>query len=159
MKGHSKGHLLLYPNVNLENFQQKKYISRNLSSNLPSIARESNLCVTLKVKVKAAQPCLTLCGPMDYRVHGILQARILECVAFPFSRGSSQPRDRTQVSRIAGGFFISWATREAQKYSIGYPIASPVALPDPVVKPGTPALQVDSLPAELPGKSLLCRAL
>ena len=46
-------------------------------------------------------------------VHGILQARILEWVAFPFSRGSSQPRDQTQVFRIAGGFFTSWATREA----------------------------------------------
>ena len=47
---------------------------------------------------------------MDYTVHGILQARILEWVAFPFSKGSSQPRDQTQVSRIAGGFFTSWAT-------------------------------------------------
>ena len=47
------------------------------------------------------------------KVHGILQARILEWVAFPFSRGSSQPRDQTQVSWIAGGFFTSWATREA----------------------------------------------
>ena len=43
----------------------------------------------------------------------ILQARILEGVAVPFSRGSSQPRDRTQVSQTAGGFFTSWATREA----------------------------------------------
>ena len=51
--------------------------------------------------------------PMDYMVHGILQARTLEWVAFLFSRGSSQPRDRTQVSCIAGGFFTSWATREA----------------------------------------------
>ena len=50
---------------------------------------------------------------MDYPVHGILQARILEWVAFPFSKGSSQPRDWTQVFRIAGGFFTSWATREA----------------------------------------------
>ena len=45
--------------------------------------------------------------------HGILQARILEWVAFPFSRVSSPPRDWTQVSCIAGGFFTSWATREA----------------------------------------------
>ena len=44
------------------------------------------------VKVKVAQSCPTLCDPMDYRVHRILQARILEWVAFPFSRGSSQPR-------------------------------------------------------------------
>ena len=49
---------------------------------------------------------------MDYTVHGILQVRILEWVAFPFSRGSSQPRDQTQVSQIAGGFFT---TREAPK--------------------------------------------
>ena len=48
------------------------------------------------------------------RLFAILQARILEWVAFPFSRGSSQLRDQTQVSRIAGGFFTSWATREAQ---------------------------------------------
>ena len=41
---------------------------------------------------------------MDYTVHGILQARILEWLAFPFSRGSSQPRDLTQVSCIAGDF-------------------------------------------------------
>jgi len=45
------------------------------------------------LKVKVAQFCPTLCDPMDYSVHGILQARILECVASPFSRGSSQPRD------------------------------------------------------------------
>ena len=53
---------------------------------------------------------------MDYTVHGILQARILEWVAIPFSRGSSQPRDQIQVSRIAGGFFTSWAKREALEY-------------------------------------------
>ena len=61
------------------------------------------------MKVKFAQLCPTLCDPTDYMLHGILQARILEWVAVPFSRESSQPRDRTQVSRIAGGiagFFI-----------------------------------------------------
>ena len=57
------------------------------------------------VKVKVAQSYPTLCSPMYYTVHGILQARILEWVAFPFSRGSSQPRDGTQVSCIAGRFF------------------------------------------------------
>ena len=56
---------------------------------------------------------------MDYTAHGILQARILEWVAFPFSRGSSQPRDQIQVSHIAGRFFISWATNEAQEYWSG----------------------------------------
>ena len=59
-----------------------------------------------KVKVKVVQLCPTLYDPMDYIVHGILQARILEWVAFPFSRGSSQPRDRIQVFCIAGRFFI-----------------------------------------------------
>ena len=57
------------------------------------------------MKAKVAQLCPTLCDPMDCIVHGILQARIPEWVAFPFSRGSSQPRDQTQVSRIAGRFF------------------------------------------------------
>ena len=60
-----------------------------------------------EVKVKVAQSCPNLCDPMDYTVRGILQARILESVAFPFSRGSSQPRDQAQVSHIAGGFFTS----------------------------------------------------
>ena len=54
-----------------------------------------------------------LCNPMDYRVLGILQARILEWVAFSFSSGSSPPRDRTQVSCITDKFFTSRATREA----------------------------------------------
>ena len=57
--------------------------------------------------MEVAQLCLTLCNPMDYTVPGILQVRTLEWVAFPFSRGSSQPRDQTQVSRIAQGFFTS----------------------------------------------------
>ena len=64
-------------------------------------------------EVKVAQLCPIRSDPMDYTVHGILQARVLEWVAFPFSRGSSQPRDQTQVSHIAGGFFTSWATRKA----------------------------------------------
>ena len=67
-----------------------------------------------KWKVKVAQSCLILWEPMDYSVHGILQARILEWVTIPFSRGSSQPRDQTQVSHITSGFFSSWATREDQ---------------------------------------------
>ena len=64
-------------------------------------------------EVKVTESCPTLCNPMDYTVHGVLQARILEWAAFPFSRGSSQPKDRTQVSCIAGGFLTNWAIREA----------------------------------------------
>ena len=59
----------------------------------------------ISCKVKVTQSCPTLCDPMDFTVHGILQARILEWVAFPSSRGSSQPRDRTQVSCTVGEFF------------------------------------------------------
>jgi len=63
--------------------------------------------IIMNVKVKITQSCLTLCDPVDYTVCGILQARILEWVAFFFSRGYSQPRDQTQVFRIAGGFFTN----------------------------------------------------
>ena len=66
------------------------------------------LIITLpvkKVKVKVTQSCLILCDPMDYTVHGILQATILVWVVFCFSRGSSQPRDQTQVSCTADRFF------------------------------------------------------
>ena len=56
---------------------------------------------------------------MDYTAHGILQARILEWVAFLFSREPSQPRDLTQASRIAGELFTTWATKEAQEYWSG----------------------------------------
>ena len=57
------------------------------------------------IYMKVTQSYLTLCDPMDYIVHVILQARILEWVAIPFSRGSSWPRDQTLVSYIAGRFF------------------------------------------------------
>ena len=60
-----------------------------------------------KVKAKVSQSCLTLCDPKDYTAHGILQARILEWVAIPFSRGSSQPRDRIQISCIAGDSLLT----------------------------------------------------
>ena len=57
------------------------------------------------MKVNGAQSRPTLRDLMDYTVPGILQAKILEWVAFPLSRGLSQPRDQTQVSRFAGRFF------------------------------------------------------
>ena len=67
--------------------------------------------------MKATQSCLTLCDPRDCSltgssVRGIFQARVLEWVAIAFSRGSSWPRDRTEVSCIAGRCFTIWATRE-----------------------------------------------
>ena len=72
---------------------------------LPQILLSTRACVCVLV----AQSCLTLCDPMDcsspgFSVHGILQERTLEWIAIHSSRGSSQPRDRTQVSCTVGGF-------------------------------------------------------
>ena len=93
------------------------------------------------------QPCLTLCDPMDCSppgssVNGILQARILESVAMPSSRGSSQPRDQTRVSHIAGGSPTLQADLPHCRR------ISHIAL-------GSPTLQVDPLPSEPPGNLLL----
>ena len=76
------------------------------------------ICISLIFRVLLTQSCPTLCDPMDCSppgssLHGILQARILECIAISFSRGSSQPRDQTRVFCFAGRFFTLWATREA----------------------------------------------
>ena len=78
------------------------------------------LCLSIffQSESEVAQSCPTLCDPVDCSspgssVHGILQARILEWVVVSFSRGSSWPRDRTQVPRIAGRHFNLWATRKA----------------------------------------------
>ena len=109
--------------------------------------------VQIFLKVKIAQWCSALCDPMDSTVYGILQARLLEWVAFSFSRVSSQPRNKTQVSCIAGGFFTSWATKKAQEYWNGQPIPSPGDLLNSRIEPGSPALQANSLQTELSGKS------
>ena len=68
-----------------------------------------------------AQSCLTLCDPVDCSlsgstIYGIFQARVLECIAISFSRGSSRPRNRTRVSHIAGRHFTVWATRDDLKW-------------------------------------------
>ena len=72
--------------------------------------------IILCMYVKVTQSCLSLCNPMDYTVHGILQTRILNWVAVPFSKGSSQLRDQTQLSWISCRFFTSWASREGYKH-------------------------------------------
>ena len=69
-------------------------------------------------------------------------ARTLKWVAMPSSRGSAQPRDWTQVSPIAGGFFTVWATREPQEYWSVWPLASPGDLPNPGTEPKSPALSI-----------------
>ena len=97
--------------------------------------------VTVCVCVLVAQSCLTLwdpldCSPPGSSVHGMLQARTLEWVAMPFSRGSSRPRDRTRVSRIAGGFFTLWAAWEALRIFISWtsvPLQPHFPQPPPVL--------------------------
>ena len=71
--------------------------------------------VVVAAAAKSLQSCLTLSNPTNcslwgFSAHGILQARILEWIAIPFSRGSSQPKDRTLVSYTGGRFFTVWAT-------------------------------------------------
>ena len=90
-----------------------------------SVYRNSDIMYTWSNVIKqrwgevlVTQSCLTLCKPMDCSppgssIYGILQARILEWVAIPFSRGSSWTRDQTWVSCTAGRFFTIWATRQA----------------------------------------------
>ena len=90
------------------------YITFIMSYILPSVC----VCVCVCVCVLVAQSCPTLCDPINCSppgssVLGISQTRILEWVAFPFSRRSSQPRERTQVSHIAGRIFTVWVAKEA----------------------------------------------
>ena len=93
-----------------DEFLGEKVVSPSYSSTILGLPFLTECCKST-MKVKVTQLCLTTCNPMDYTVHGILQARILEWVAFPFSRRSSQPRNQTRVSCIAGRFFATWATR------------------------------------------------
>ena len=102
--------------------------------------------VFMCICVLNVQSCPTLWDPMDCRpqgssVHGILQARILEWVPIPLSRGSSRAWDRTQVSCTAGGFFTIWGTREACVYQIRSVAQSCPTLCDPVNR-STPGLPV-----------------
>ena len=93
--------------------------ARNISTTQlqPKLSPDVAKCL-LAVKVKVAQSCPALSDPRDYTVHGILQAGILQWVAFPFSRGSSQPRNWTRASCIAG-FFTNWAIREVSRQEVG----------------------------------------
>ena len=84
---------------------------------------------TCMLSCSVTQSCLTLCNSMDYSplgssVHRSFQARILEWVAIPFSRGSSWPRDQTRVSCIAGRFFTTWATGEAKSTTLHCQLSS-----------------------------------
>ena len=105
------------------NYKTRSYIWENVTVNL---VIQLILCFfPLKVcisEVLVPQSCPTFWDPMvcilsGSSVHGILQARMLEYLAIPFSRKSSWPRDQTQVSCIAGRFFTNWVTREALNFA------------------------------------------
>ena len=99
------------------------------------------------VKVIVAQSCPTLCDPTDCAGHGTLQARILEWVAFPFSRGYSQPRSPAlQVHSLPAE--PEGKPKNTRMDSL---FPSPLDLPNPEIEPGSPALQADFLPTELSG--------
>ena len=115
-----------------DSFQLFSFLSLNLCRHC-SPTQNAFLCLvreTLESESEVAQSCPTLCDPMDCRrpgpsIHGIFQARILEWGAIFFSRGSSWPRDWTQVYRIAGRLFTLWATGEhllIVKYSMTTPV-------------------------------------
>ena len=92
-----------------------------LSVSLPPAVLQPHLAYYPLMKWKSLSHVWLSVTPWTIQVGGILQARILEWVAFPFSKGSSQPRDRIQVSHIGGGFLTSWATREAHITLLGSP--------------------------------------
>ena len=96
--------------------------SRMSKLSLPQVQELGVFSVCVCVCVCVTQSCPTLCNPMDYSlpgssVHGILQARILECVAMPSSRGSPQARARTWISCIAGRFFTTELPGKPQEFS------------------------------------------
>ena len=124
-------HFQVYISKRNEHRVLKKYLHMHVQCNTIHSSQEAEatkicssidewiICIQWNITVLSlAQSCLTLCNPLDYSppgssIHGNFQARILEWVAILFSRGSSQPRDKIQVSHIVGRFITIWATREA----------------------------------------------
>ena len=104
-------------------------------------------------KGKVAQLCPTLWDPMNYRVRGILQARILEWVAVPSSRESSQPRDQTQVSSLQADSLPAEPQGKSKNTGVGSLFFFQQIFPTQEweMEPGSSALQADSLPTELTG--------
>ena len=109
----SLGHSLLPRNFQTRVFQVKRInrSTRRVSHCGREEARADSMLET--VSLTGFYYCEWKSFSHVHTIHGVLQARIMERVVFSLSRGSSQPRDWTQVSHIAGGFFTCWATREA----------------------------------------------
>ena len=103
--------------------------------------------------MKVSQLCLTLCNPMDYTVHGILQARIPEWVDFPFQ--GIFPTQGLNPDLLHCRWIIYQLSHKGSPRILEWgPVPSPGYLPDPGIEPGSPALQANSLPAKLHGKSI-----
>ena len=96
-------------------------------------------------EVEVAQSCPTLYNPMDYMAHGILQAKILEWIAIPFSSGSFQPRIQPGSPRLQVDSLLSEIPGKPYWNALLFP--PPGHLPNPGIEPRSPTLQVDSLPA------------
>ena len=99
--------------------------------------------------MKVTQLCLTLCDPMDYTAYGIHQARILEWVAVPFSRGFSNPGIKRRSPTLQADSLLAEPLGKPRNTGVCKPIPSLVDIPDPAIELGSPAFQVDSLPSEL----------
>ena len=118
-------------------------------------------CSVLCWAVLSSQSCLALCNPMDCSllgssVHGIFQARILEKVAMPSSRGSSQPRGQSGSPALQADSLPSDPPGKPMNTGVGSLSLTPGDLSNPGIKLGSPALEADSLPAELAGKPSQC---
>ena len=125
VKKKKKGTNELTYKTEIESLVENKLVTRG-EKGRGQINWETDIYTLLYIKWKWNCSCLAVsdsCDPMDCNppgssVHGILQARILEGVAIPFSRGSSWSRDQTQVCHSTGRFFTIWATGEAPMYTI-----------------------------------------
>ena len=111
-----------YSTITIVMFKNVKEKKKDVKYQLDAFYREQET-IESESESEVAQSCPTLCDPMDCSlsvssVHGIFQARVLEWIAISFSRESSQRRNRTQVSCIAGRRFTVWATREVSKQQI-----------------------------------------
>ena len=104
--------------------------------------------------MKVTQSFLTLCNSTDYRIHGILQARILEWVAFPFSGDLPNPGIEPRSPALQADSLPAEPQGKSKNTGVGSLTPSAVDLPNPGIKPGSLALQADSLPTELCGKPM-----
>ena len=111
------------------------------------------------MQVKVTQSCLTLCNTMDQTAHAILEARILEWVAFPFFGALPNPGIKHRSPALQVDSLSSEPPGKPKNTGVGSLSLLQGNFPTQESKLGSPALQIDSLPAELPGKPRVCLLL